>query len=229
MIDLQRSLPRRGFLGSVAAGAATLGLASLAKPLAASASPMFQTMSPLAGEFETWLGKIKGKHRQLYDVPGANHGFAFAWARVFYMTNNAVGVNDDDVSAVIVLRHEAIPLGMTDGLWAKYKLGENFKINDDATKAPSVRNPFYHPKEGEMKLPGTAIEDLQKSGVLLGICDMAMTFYSKFVFGPMMKMDPDVIKKEWVEGVIPGIQIVPSGVLAVNRAQEHGCSYCFAG
>jgi len=25
------------------------------------------------------------------------------------------------------------------------------------------------------------------------------------------------------------VQVVPSGVLAVSRAQEKGCSYCFAG
>ena len=229
MIDLQRSLHRRGFLGSIATGAATLGLASLVKPFNASANTKFQSASPLAGDFETWLGKIKGKHRQLYDTPESNNGFVFAWSRVFYMTNNAVGVPDDDISIVIVLRHEAIPYGMGHDLWAKYKFGENFKINDDATKAAAVRNPFYQPKEGEMKLPGMSIEDLQKSGVLIGICDMALTFYSKFVFAPKMNMDADVIKKEWVAGVLPGIQIVPSGVLAVNRAQEHGCTYCFAG
>ena len=176
-----------------------------------------------------WLGKIKGKHRQVFDAPESNKGFVFAWSRVFQMTNASLGVADDDMTVVIVLRHEAIPYGMTHDLWTKYKFGENFKIEDDATKAPSLRNPFYQPKEGEMKLPGMAIEDLQKSGVLIGICDMALTFYSKFVFAPKMNMDADAIKKDWVAGVLPGIQIVPSGVLAVNRAQEHGCTYCFAG
>jgi len=29
--------------------------------------------------------------------------------------------------------------------------------------------------------------------------------------------------------LFPGIQVVPSGVMAVGRAQEHGCTYCFAG
>ncbi|HTK83334.1 MAG TPA: hypothetical protein VL633_13690 [Bacteroidota bacterium] len=229
MIDINRSLHRRGFLGSIAAGAATIGLASLAKPLQASAKMNFQTSSPLAADFEAWLGKIKGKHRQVFDVPESNKGFVFAWARVFQMTNQAVGASADDVTPVIILRHEAIPYGMTHDLWAKYKFGENFKIDDDATKAASVRNPFYQPKEGEMKLPGMSIEELQKSGVLIGICDMALTFYSKFVFAPKMNMDADAIKKDWVAGVLPGIQIVPSGVLAVNRAQEHGCTYCFAG
>ena len=229
MIDMNRSLHRRGFLGSIAAGAATLGLAGLVKPMQASAKMNFQTSSPLAADFEAWLGKIKGKHRQVFDTPESNHGFVFAWARVFQMTNQAVGAAPEDVTPVIILRHAAIPYGMGHDLWAKYKFGENFKIDDDATKAPSVRNPYFQPKEGEMKLPGMSIEELQKSGVLIGICDMALTFYSKFVFAPKMNMDADAIKKDWVAGVLPGIQIVPSGVLAVNRAQEHGCTYCFAG
>ena len=44
-----------------------------------------------------------------------------------------------------------------------------------------------------------------------------------------LNISPAEVKKDWVAGVLPGIQLVPSGVLAVNRAQEHGCTYCFAG
>ena len=36
-------------------------------------------------------------------------------------------------------------------------------------------------------------------------------------------------KKDWISGLLPGIQVVPAGIWAINRAQEHGCSYCFAG
>ena len=229
MIDLKRTTHRRGFLGTIAAGAAAVGITSLASPLTINARPDLPPQASDAGGFESWLNKIQGTHRQVFDAPGPNKGFPFAWSRVFLMTNKAAGAADNDVTAVIVLRHEAIPLGMGHDLWAKYKFGEAFNIEDDATKAPSIRNPWYQPKEGEMKLPGMAIEDLQKSGVLIGICDMAMTFYSKFVFAPKMNMDGDAIKKDWVAGVLPGIQIVPSGVLAVNRAQEHKCTYCYAG
>jgi len=35
------------------------------------------------------------------------------------------------------------------------------------------------------------------------------------------------IRKEWVGGLIPGIPVMPSGVWAVGRAQEHDCGYCF--
>jgi intracellular sulfur oxidation DsrE/DsrF family protein len=37
------------------------------------------------------------------------------------------------------------------------------------------------------------------------------------------------VRKEWVAGLLPGIQIVPSGVMAVARAQELGASFVFAG
>jgi hypothetical protein len=55
-----------------------------------------------------------------------------------------------------------------------------------------------------------------------------MTVYSAAV-GEGMKMDPVAVKKEWMAGLLPGIQVVPSGVWAVGRAQEHGCTYCYAG
>jgi intracellular sulfur oxidation DsrE/DsrF family protein len=44
-----------------------------------------------------------------------------------------------------------------------------------------------------------------------------------------MNMQAEEVKKDWVSGLIPGFNIVPSGVWAVNRAQEHGCAYCFVG
>ena len=152
----------------------------------------------------------------------------FAWPRVFYMTNNQVGVPDEDLTAIVILRHDAIPLALDHPLWEQYKFGEFFHITDEKTKAPAVRNPYYMPAPGELILPDMSIEELSKTGVLFGACDMALTVYSKFM-GESIKKDPVEIKKDWVAGLLPGMQIVPSGVLAVNRAQELGCTYCFAG
>jgi len=35
--------------------------------------------------------------------------------------------------------------------------------------------------------------------------------------------------KEWAANMIPGITVIPSGTWGVNRAQEHGCTYCAGG
>ena len=227
MFDWRLPTHRRGFLGRVASGAAALGLTQLARPLDLAAAPV-QVPAKEDPAVTAWLGKLKGKHRQVYDVPELNNGFALAWSRVFYMTNNETGVADADMSVMVVLRHEALPLALVDAAWAKYKLGEVFKINDPKTNAPSVRNIFYKTAPGDLPLPGMDIGDLLQSGTLFGACNMAIRFYSGMV-AKNMGANADDVRKDWVASVIPGIQVVPSGVWAVNRAQEHGCSYCFAG
>jgi len=221
------SMQRRHFLGTLLA-TASVGAAGLALPVSSVKAAEALAPAPGGSEFEEWLGKIKGKHRQLFDCPAPKMGLPFAWARVFLMTNAAVGAPESDVTAVMVLRHEGIPLGMESRLWEKYKFGEMFEVSDQETKKPLTMNPFWQPKEGSLPLPGMGIDALQKSGVLMGICDMALTVYSQMA-GKKMGVDPAEVKKDWVSGILPGIQVVPSGVLAVNRAQEHGCTYCFAG
>ena len=225
MFDLKETIRRRGFLGSLAASTA-LGMAGLVAPRSLTAAPRSPSPEGDAG-FEAWLGRIKGKHKQVFDSPNSPTGFAFAWTRVFQMTNASVGVADKDMTAVLILRHDSIPWGMESGLWTKYQFGETFKINDPKTKMAAMGNGIWKPAE-PLPLPGMALDELLASGALVGLCDMALTFYSKHV-GETMKMDPAEVKKDWVAGLFPGIQIVPSGVLAVNRAQEHGCTYCYAG
>jgi intracellular sulfur oxidation DsrE/DsrF family protein len=223
MFSLKETIHRRGFLGSLAATTA-LGVAALSSPM----ELLAQKGKPDASsnkEFDAWLKKIKGKHRQLFDATAENEGMPFAWPRVFLMTNDPPA---SDVTAVVILRHDAIPLALDHPLWEKYKLGEFFKITDKATKAPAVRNPYYHPKPGELMLDSFAIDELQKDGVMFGACNMAIKVYTGII-AKNMNMDADAVMKEWVAGVLPGMAIVPSGVLAVNRAQEHGCTYCYAG
>ena len=214
---------RRRFLGTLASGAATLGLATLADPSRLSAAPIADSKS-----FDQWLGKIKGKHKQVFDSMMPEGGIPLAWARVFLESNKSLGVPESDCTAVVVLRHESIALAMEDRLWAKYNFGEVFKVNNMATNKPLDRNIFWKPKPKDLPLPGMGLNELMESGSLVGVCDMALTFYSARMADPM-KMPAEEIKKDWVSGVLPGVQIVPSGVLAINRAQEQGCTYCWAG
>jgi intracellular sulfur oxidation DsrE/DsrF family protein len=231
MFDMSRvTTHRRGFLGRLAAGAAAFGLGGVAAPGAAAARPTMRRGHESADPaFEAWLNKITGEHKMVFDAPAANQGFALAWARVFLnTTNDTYGTTDADNTVVIVLRHSGIPLGMGSAMWAKYKFGEFFKVNDGTTKAPAVRNPWSHPNAGELLLPGMAIDELAAKGVLFGICNVALTVYSGFA-AKSMGMQAEAVRQDWLANLLPGVQVVPSGVIAVNRAQELGCAYCFAG
>lgn len=219
---------RRKFLGNLAGSAAAIGVLSI--PSSIKAAPSVFEPSDDAEEI---FKKIKGKHRVVFDATRPHEIFPFAWPRVFLLTNEATGTPAKDNSVMVVLRHNAIPYAFEDRLWTKYQFGEMFKADDPATKTASVRNPFWKPAAGAFSIPGfgvipIGINELQDSGVMFVVCDAAMTVYSA-VAAQKMNMDAAAVKKDWVSGLLPGIQPVPSGVWALGRAQEHGCSYIFAG
>ncbi|WP_431213094.1 hypothetical protein ACQ86N_46965 [Puia sp. P3] len=227
---------RREFFGKLAGTAALVGGGAAAFPLAAHANTPDHTGVGLADAYadpDAWFKNMKGKHRIVFDCPAPKELMTFAWPKVFLLTNSGTGTPETDCNVVVVLRHEAIPYAMGDDLWAKYKFGEMFKINDVRTKAPATRNPFWKCKPDDYKIPGIGavdigIDNLQNSGVMFCVCDMAMTVYSA-VAAMGSNQDAQAVKNEWLAGVLPGVQPMPSGVWAVGRAQEHGCTYCFAG
>ena len=223
---------RRDFFGKIVAGTTMLSIPSLI-PLNLQAAFMHEGMDGKNEDPDAWVNKIKGKHRVVIDVVRPHGIFPFAWAKVFLLTNAATGTPESECGVVVVLRHDAIPYAMPDELWAKYKFGEIFKAEDPQTQVPAVRNPFWQPKPGDFKVPGVGevaigINELQNSGVLFCVCSMAITVYSA-IAAQNMSLDAEEVKKEWLNSILPGIQLVPSGMWAIGRAQEKNCGYCFAG
>ncbi|MEO7307600.1 MAG: twin-arginine translocation signal domain-containing protein [Ferruginibacter sp.] len=232
------SSPRRKFLGTIATGAAALGLAAFSSPALAKAGTLSapENNNTDLNDADDWFNKINGKHRVVYDVSQPHHGqellMPFAWVKVFLLTNAATGTPEKESSVVTVWRHSGIAFAMEDRIWAKYKLGEMFKIDDDTTKAPAIRNRFWKPNPG-YSIPGAGpvpigIDELQASGAMFCVCNMAITVYSAIAAQQMGLKHEDVMK-DWLSGVLPGVQVVPSGVWALGRAQEHKCAYIFAG
>lgn len=209
---------RRGFLGRIAAFAA--GLTLVAPSGLSAETPSADSAADPA--LDAWFGKIKGKHKIVFDAPEPNSGMTAIWPRVYL--NSMAATYPGAATAVVILRHAAIPLAMGDALWAKYKFGEMFNIK--AGDSPATKNP-YATITG-LPIPGLGIAELLKSGVLVGACYVALTVYSSGA-AQKMSMDPAAVKAEWIAGLLPGVQVVPSGVLGVARAQEMGCAYCFAG
>lgn len=216
---------RRQFLGAMALGATASTLSVLANPIYAKTEALsIKTMS----DADQWFKKIKGSHRIVYDGSTPHGGFPIIWNWAFYLTNNETGTSDDDMTAMTVLRHTGLALALSDRIWEKYPIGKVFGVNDKEGN-PYVRNPYYEPKEGDFPLPGIdGTKRMQERGAMFCACDLATKVYSNAVAG-QMGLDPTEVYNDWVSGVLPGIQLVPSGVWALGRAQEHGCGYIFAG
>src|SRR5438045_7715740 len=197
---------RRGFLGRLAATAAA-GVAGLT-PLRLEAQPSRHEpiVSGADPSFETWLNRINGKHKMLFDAPEPNSGMPVVWPRVWLNGNNEnYATKDADNSAVIVLRHAAIPLAMQDALWAKYKLGEVFNIK--AGDAPATSNIYAKPLP--LPLPGTGTEALLESGAQIGCCNVALTVYCGMV-AQMIGMDDAAVIAVRVAGLVAGDLVVTS-------------------
>src|SRR6187549_2631815 len=109
---------RRKFMETMAAGAA--GLSFLSSPVLANNA----VDTALVEDADAWFKKVKGKHKIVYDAPEPHEGFPIIWSWAFYQTNNQTGSPDSDLTAVVVLRHNGIPIAMEDRLWEKYKFGE---------------------------------------------------------------------------------------------------------
>ena len=123
--DTINSPSRRGLFARFA-GAAAIGIAGLTARSARAAT---------AADGPDWPGKLEGRHRQVVDAYEVNGGFPLAFAWTFLMPNPEPGA----ATAVVVLRHSAFPLALNHAMWAKYKIGESFKIDDPETKATSGR------------------------------------------------------------------------------------------
>src|SRR5258707_11728020 len=203
--------PRRGFLRRVGSAAA-LGLAGL-MPGALPAQP-----GPTQSDGPNWPGILKGRHRQVVDAYEVNSGFPLAFAYTFLAPN-------ESATAVIVLRHGAFPIALGHAMWAKYKIGETFKIVDPETKAPATKNPFLNPKPGVLVVDEMALDRLLAKGAVIGACNVALQVQSKMLAGNA-GVSAEEAATEWAANVISGITPIPSGTWGVNRAQESGCTYC---
>ncbi|HUU71285.1 MAG TPA: twin-arginine translocation signal domain-containing protein [Burkholderiales bacterium] len=212
---------RRDFL--VMAAAATAGLGAtlpLAGTAAAATGP--------STEFTRWLDSIPGQHKQVTDWPDLNHGMGLIYTFSFLLTApGAYGVPESDTGAVLVIRHNTIPIVLGHEMWSKYSLGEVFKIDDPETGAAATRNPFYE-KPGGLPFEAAALQKLIERGVKVAACELALTFYSGKVASKMGLQHEDV-KNEWLDAVHPGIQVVPSGTVACSGAVARGCGYLFGG
>src|SRR5712664_4525211 len=170
---------RRGFVGAVA----TLGAG-----LALGADTRLQSLvarQPTGASVvasDDWLDHLKGKHRQLFDVPEPEGGTSLRHLRNYLDAwRNAFGVGERDVSVVVTLYARTTPLGLQDAMWAKYRLGAALSLTDSTTSAPLVRNYFAHPQPGDPVADGTpesSMESLQRRGVVFLLCNNALKRWS---------------------------------------------------
>lgn len=230
----QESTDRRSFLGWLAGSAVALTATVRATPALAHTRTALDAGA--AGpapdgvdNTDAWLKPMKGKHKQIFDSPGHNGGKALHQVKNFLDAYaKYYGAKDDDVNAAIVFTGKGAGIVFNDAMWLKYKFGERYGVTDTATKAPSVRNVFTHPQTGDPVDDTNSVETLQKRGVALLLCNNTFGGLIESL-AKQTSQEQAAVRTELLANRLPAVTVVPAAVVAVNRAQENGFTYYWAG
>ena len=224
------STDRREFLGALAAAALagrTVGTAGTERQVGEGGrtSPTSPT-SPSDWDV-SWAEKLNGKHRAVFDNIEMSMGLGLLRVLVWMKDYAEVYQSPaSDMSAVAVLRHNAIWMIMDDEFWRHHNIGALTKINDPKSKLPVRRNPVLGPNLIGLP-PALGDDTLRKvlgSATVLA-CNLAFTLDVVEKVKADMKLDDAKAREAALKHVIPGVTLQPSGVFAVLRAQEAGCHY----
>jgi hypothetical protein len=219
---------RRQFLERIAGSAVMFGAVPLGIDNALSA--LGQPAAERApDEFDlTWVQRITGKHKAVFDVPELDsaHGVwrASVWKNQYH---NVLGIPLSDLSAVLVLRANGIALAMQQSFWDAYGVGKAKKVMHPVTQQPTDRNPALLSSErGEVSevRSAYALDKFIAGGGIALACNAAFNDCIQLIIDKDGMSREDARKKA-VSLLVPGVILQPSGVFAAIRAQEAGCAY----
>src|SRR3954467_12417642 len=216
---------RRSNLGSVAFATLLFGSA-----LTVTTASVF-TLTPKAARATTvepssrWLDSVKAPHRQLFDSPMPLDGVPLIHVYNYYETlNKAFGVKDADIDGVLTFYGGTTFYGLNDAMWSKYRIGE-FLGAKDAKGEFLTANPWRaNPTILGMQLPEASIEGLKKRGATFILCNNALGLFSGML-AQKQALDPKAVHEDMKNNIIPGVELIPGMVVAIEQAHRAGLSY----
>ena len=215
LLRLSHSPSRRSFLGRLA------GLTSFAL-----AGDLLIPREVLAeGEWDTsWIDRIrKAKHRALFDAPGPDVVLDLA-ARYVENVQRVYGKSTSGICPVLNVRTRASRMGLNDAMWAKYPIGEDAKVNDPETGAPTRRNLDLRVSDEKAAMGYGSFERLHQQGAITLVCDFALGHLANRLAAKTGGKGDDV-HAELKRNLIPGAFLVPSGIYGAAQAQNAGCAF----
>lgn len=224
---------RREFIGQLTTGAAAFGALPLTNELLASRfglGPDGTTPPVPADAWDlSWYGRVKGKHKAIFDVPEIESGYG-VWRASIYVNQyrDVLGAKENQITPVLVLRHNAIVLAMKQEYWDKYGIGKAHNVMHPATGQPTDRNPaLLSSKRGEQPemFDAFALDQYLSRGRIALACNLAFQLDVLPTIKAQDKVDDDEARKRGLAMMVPGVILQPSGVFAALRAQEAGCVY----
>jgi intracellular sulfur oxidation DsrE/DsrF family protein len=221
--------------GALLAGAGALAASRAAAQPGGAAAPGWQ---PTPEALDSWLDKPGTRHRMVFDSVSADGGMeALGYANNFIHVNESdYGLTPQQLGVVVIFRHMSTPFGYNDAMWARHgrRFAEQMELKGKHAIAAATANPVLAKTAPDQPLPKgmewageDSLTDLAAKGVRFAVCGLA----TKGIAGALAGKagNAAAIEAELKANLAPGALIVPAGISAVNRAQEHGYSFAYIG
>lgn len=228
---------RRRLIGAgvLVAGA---GLAAACSTKAQSGDAAAPSWSATPEKLDSWLDKPGTRHRMVFDsLSGKGGADALGFANNFIHVNESdYGLKPEQLGIVIIFRHMSTPYGYAGPVWAKYGKGfaDKMGLKDELAKRAGTTNPLLtRGGVGEPAPPGMewanedSLPDFSSKGVRFAVCALATKAIAGMIAGKTG--NAAAIEAELRSNLVPGALLVPAGISAVNRAQEHGYAFAYVG
>lgn len=205
-------------------GVAALAAMGLADPRAIRETAMVPPAADSPWDM-SWRERVNGTFRAVFDSPHPSDGDGIWRAADWQRTVRQVfAAPASDVSSVLVLRHEAIPLVMNGAFWERHDISKKQKIHDPLTGKTVRTNPFAGGPDTPKQMQGFTIGGFQQAGGIILACNYA--------FGQMVYLESKKAKVPFAEAraqtlpyLLPGVILQPSGFFAVLEAERVGCRF----
>ena len=233
------SVSRKDFLSTAAAGLSVAALAGSTTAVAAAAdadqrAPIhFHIVKPNEFDGALMLQKINvaGDHKQVFQ--SVTPLIIGGWASLYIHMQNSMNAYQFSLGlgkllTLGVLIGPSIVLGLNDAMWSKYGfgtgiLGQAMGLSATNTyyKAASNLDTSVSPDDPNGIYQDWTAQAVSKRGGQFFVCHNAMTAVAMLV-AMKMKSKTETVLADWEKNLLPGFQMVPAGVAAVQQAQENG-------
>jgi hypothetical protein len=230
-------LSRKHFIAATALGMSAAAYADLsaAADAAVERAPIsFHVLKP--GEFDkaAMLSTltVNSQHKQVFQsvVPLI---IAPGIASLYMHMQNSMNAYQfslglGNLSTLGVIIGPSIVLGLNDAMWKKYGFGQGLgkdlglAASNVYYQASSNLDPSADPDDPKGLYQDWSAQAVLKRGGQFFLCHNAMSGVAMLVAMKMNTGDPKAILAEWEKNVLPGFQVVPAGVAAMQQAQENG-------
>ena len=226
---------RRDFLSTAAAGVPAVALAGGAAP-----APAAETRAPLhfhvltSSEYDqaAMMKKlsVESDHKQVYEsvspliiAPGI--------ASLYLHMQNSMNAYQfslglGNLTTLGVLIGPSIVFALKDEMWAKYHIsdalkGSNLAPTNEYYTASSKLDTSAAPDDPNGIYQDWSAQAVMARGGQFFVCHNATSGIAGMIASGQ-KMDPAMAISDFEKSFLPGFQLVPSGVAAVQQAQEMG-------